>query len=267
MIQYEWRNVPFRDHDPIISVEGTHNFRSVYGYPEAAQEHIKATGNLVGVKQFAVQSSTLCIDVDEEKHLDEIEAIIAAQNVGYSVWTTGNRGLHFHIDMEPIESIDLPYSQAEYIRGLGLSKWVDMTIYRHHSIIRTPGAVHATTGKRKEIVRQIDGPMLSINLVQEPEPEFEHHESGDADSIRRFKRNLLQKRGPGQRHMHLYILFESGISAGHDIDTMLDWLHWWNNHQTAPHSADAVYSKWKGFVNGKTQSHKKTFQSKSVLSF
>ncbi len=266
MIKYEWRNVPFRDHDPIIAVEGTHNFRSVYGYPPDIQEHIAATNLMVGIKSFAVQSSTLFIDVDEEEHLEEIERIIAAANVGYSVWTTGNRGLHFHIDMDPDTSIDLPYSQAEYIRGLGLGQWVDMSIYRHHSIIRTPGAVHASTGKRKEVLRTVDGPMLRINLVQEPEPEFENHEEGDSASIRRFKCNLIQKRGVGQRHMHLFILFNSGINAGHDIDTMLDWLQWWNNHQADPHSVDTVYTKWKGFVNGKTQG-RKTYQSKSVLSF
>jgi hypothetical protein len=230
---------------------GNANFRSVFGYPAEAQKHIEETGAIIGVKNFPVHSSLLFIDVDEETHLDEIERIIAATGVGYSVWTTGNRGLHFHIDMEPITSIHLPYSQAEYIRSLGLSDKVDMSLYRHHSIVRTPGAIHVTTGKVKELLRQVDGPMLKINLIEEPEPEFENHEAGDAESIRRFKRNLIQKRSVGGRHMHLYILFESGMKAGHDADTVLDWLYWWNNHQSQPHPDDAVYSKWKGFVNGK----------------
>jgi len=266
MIQYEWRDEPIRLHKPIIAITppAPVRFRSVYGYPTEAQAHIEASGNIVGVKQFAVHSSTLFIDVDEEEHLDKIERIIAATGVGYSVWSTGNRGLHFHIDMEPVVSIDLPYSQAEYIRGLGLSKLVDMTIYRHHSIIRVPGAVHAKTGKTKELLRSVDGPMLTINLVQEPEPEFEHHEAGDPEAVRRFRRNLIQKRGVGQRHTHLFILFESGIKSGQDIDSMLDWLYWWNSHQGQPHSADMIYLKWKGFVNGKKA---KAFKPRKSMSF
>lgn len=266
MIQYEWRVEPVRTHKPLLSntpIPDT-KFRSVYGYPMEAQAHIEAEGNIVGVKQFAVQSSLLFIDVDEDTHLDEIERVIAATGVGYSVWSTGNRGLHFHIDMTPTTSIDLPYSQAEYIRSLGIHDKVDMTIYRHHSIIRVPGAIHSKTGKPKELLRNVDGPMLTINLVQEPEPEFEHHESGDPEAVRRFRRNLIQKRGPGQRHMHLYILFESGIKAGHDIDTMLDWLYWWNGHQAQSHSADMIHTKWKGFVNGKKA---KAFKPRKSMSF
>jgi len=265
-ILYEWRTEPLRKHEPLLSLTPIPDakFRSVFGYPPEAQAHIKAEGSIVGVKQFPVQSSILFIDVDEEEHLDEIERIIAATGVGYNVFTTGHRGCHFHIDMTPTTSIHLPYSQAEYIRELGLSGMVDLTIYRHHSIIRVPGAIHSKTGKPKELLRSIDGPMLTINLVQEPEPEFEHHESGDPEAVRRFRRNLVQKRGPGQRHMHLFILFESGIKAGHDIDSMLEWLYWWNSHQGQPHSADMIHSKWKGFVNGKKA---KAFKPRESLSF
>ena len=257
MIVYEWRpklqrakNTP-----PVLSLEPIEGscFRSVYGYPKETEELIARQGSVGGLKGHPVQSSFLFVDVDEEENVKEVESVIAGLGVGYSKWTTGNRGAHFHIDMASVTDSRLPFSQAEFIRGCGLGDLVDMSIYRHHSIFRVPGAIHQTTGKVKECLYHVDGPVLSIDLVTEPEPEYENHNEGDLESIRQFKKNLLAKRGVGKRHPHLFILFQSGIKAGQDIDSMLDYMLWWNSQQKQPHSEETIHNKWKGFVNAKTK--------------
>jgi len=268
MVTYEWRTTLYRPKDEAPKLSTTpiadSNFRSVYGYPPPAAEHITAQGNVRGLYDFAVQSSTLFIDVDEDDHLDEIEKIVAGLGVGYSVWRSGNRGLHFHIDMKSYTSKHLPYSQKKFIESLGLADKVDLTLYRHHSIFRVPGAVHQETGKVKTLIREVAGPVLEIQIVEEPIPEYTTLETGDSVSVARFRRNLLQKRGVGQRHNHLYILFQSGIKAGHDADTVLEWMYWWNSHQSKSHTEDMIYKKWKGFIRGKNQRTKVYKSSEDV---
>jgi hypothetical protein len=269
MILYEWRPKLQRRKNwpPVLSLEPVEGscFRSVYGYPEETANLIKSNGHVGGLKGKVVQSSLLFVDVDEDENVEQVEKAIADLCVSFSKWTTGNRGAHFHIDTESITDSNLPYSQAEFIRNLGIDDLVDMSIYRHHSIFRVPGALHQDTGKPKTCLYQVDGEVLSIPIVEEPEPEYSNTEHGDPESIRIFKKNLLQRRSVGGRHMHLYILFESGMRAGHDIDSMLDYLLWWNAQQRAPHPEEVVHKKWKGFVNGQKKIH--TNKSYGSLSF
>lgn len=257
---YEWRpNLQRPKNTPpslsLEPIEGS-NFRSVYGFPPETAALIKANGSVGGLWGNPVCSSFLFVDVDEDDYVEEVEKVIAGLGAGFSKWTTGNRGAHFHIDMEAITNRHLPYSQAEFIKSLGLQEKVDMSIYRHHSIFRVPGAIHQDTKQVKELLYYIDGPVLSIPIIEEPEPDYANHEEGTPETIQRFKRNLLQRRGVGRRHTHLFILFESGIKAGHDVDTVLEYLYWWNAQQRDPHSEETVYKKWKGFVNGKNRKFK-----------
>ena len=270
MLTYEWRTKLQRNKDapPILSIEpvsGT-NFRSVYGYPKETEAFIEANANVAGLRGKTVGAAWLFIDVDEDENVEAVEKVVAGLGVAYSKWTTGNRGAHFHIDMEYVCDPRLPYSQAEFIRGLGLDKLVDMSIYRAHSIFRVPGAVHQDTGLTKKMEYEVQGKVLSILLGEEPEPAYVNLEEGDEESIRRFKANLLQRRGVGKRHPHLYILFQSGIMAGHDIDSMLDYMLWWNDQQATPHSEEAIHRKWKGFINGR-KSKIRTKESSGVLPF
>lgn len=262
---YEWRQNLQRPKDvpPALSLEPIEgaNFRSVYAFPPETAAVIKRNESVGGLWNHSVRATHLFVDVDEDEHVETVERKIAALGVGFSRWTTGNRGAHFHIDTEAINHPHLPYSQAEFIRSLDLQELVDMSIYRHHSIFRVPGAIHQDTKQLKECLYYVDGPVLSIPIVIEPEPEYTHIEEGTEEAIRTFKRNLLQRRGVGRRHTHLFILFETGINAGHDIDTVLEYLYWWNAQQKTPHSEDTIYRKWKGFVNGK----KRRFKSNRPL--
>lgn len=265
---YEWRPKLHRAKDtpPVLSLEPVEGscFRSVYGYPPETAAQIKKQQNVAGLHGMPVQNTHLFIDVDEDENVEEVERVIAGLGAGFSKWTTGNRGAHFHIDTEAITHSHLPYSHAEFVRGLGIAGLVDMTIYRHHSIFRVPGAIHQDTGKPKECLYQVDGPVLSIPIVIEPEPEFANYEEATPEAVRIFKKNLVQRRGVGRRHLHLFILFESGMHAGQDIDSMLEYLYWWNAQQKTPHSEEAIYRKWKGFVNGQKI---KTKQSNRALPF
>jgi hypothetical protein len=238
----------------------------VYGFPPETAAIITANASVGGLKGELVQTSMLFIDVDEDEHVKAVEKVVAGLGVAFSKWSTGNRGAHFHVDTESYTHRHLPFSQSEFIRSLGIDGFVDMSIYRHHSIFRIPGAVHQDTGKLKQCLYRVEGRVLSIPMLVEPEPEHTNFEEGDPETMRIFNKNLLQRRGVGGRHTHLYILFESGMRAGQDIDSMLEYLYWWNAQQRVPHTEETIYRKWKGFVNGQ-KSKKVRYQSGGILPF
>ncbi len=256
MIKHEWRMTPWRKEKepPLIAtydeLDQLHTFRSVYGYPEKTQEYIANTGAVRGVKNFEVQSSTLYIDVDEEENVQEVQKTIDRLGAGYSRYDTGNRGAHWHIDTVSICHNWLPNSHLEFVRSIGILDLIDDTLYRHHSIIRCPGAVHAKTGKIKTLTNRVEGPVLEIPLVAPKEQAYEIIEEGNPEALLDFQRNLIQFRGEGKRHGHMFILFQSGIRAGLSSDEVLEYLYWWNSRQNPAHQEEAVLKKWKGFCGG-----------------
>lgn len=247
---FEWRTEPLRKHDPILSetmVEGS-VFRSVYWFDSEAVKHVQKTQSTAGLNAFSVSSRCLYVDVDNIANLPKVESIINGLGAPYSKWSTGNRGAHFHIEIEPMQGDLVPPSQAAFVESLGLKSLVDMSIYRHHSIFRIPGAVHKKTGKKKKMVYEIlEGDPLTIPIKQPTQVVYHNMESGSASKWKRFKLNIIQQRGPGQRHQHLYILFVSGLEAGLSSEDVLSWMLWWNSIQDQPHTESAVRNKWRSF--------------------
>lgn len=263
---FEWRKKPLRKTEPYLSESAPEwaNFRSVYWFGSEAVNHITKTKSLAEVNQFSVTSHKLYIDVDTDSGITIVEQKLAQLGCGYSKWSTGNRGAHFHVDIESMEGVDVPHSQLVFIKSLGLEKIVDTSIYRHHSCIRCPGAIHSKTGKIKNLIKTVEGNQLNIPTVKyEPEDHYRNHRAGGPEQWVQFKKNIMQERGPGGRHQHLYIIYQSGINAGLSTTDILNWMIWWNANQSNPHTDEAVILKWRSF--NAQQKKKENRQSNKAL--
>lgn len=249
-ILYEYRTETKRSGNPKLqpgSMEGygKYNFRSLYGYPHETSEFIRANRNTRDLKGKPVFSDTLLIDVDNEAFVDDVRQELIFGNITFTEFNTGNRGRHFHVLIEPMVGTHVVYSQKMWLKKMNIWDKVDTSVYTEGGQFRCIGAKHQTTGGIKRAVGGTAGfankiPMLVPPPV--PQPTYEEIE-GTSDDKQIFLSNLLAKRGEGQRHTHIFILWKSGLKAGFDAETVKDAIRMWNRSQEMPHTESMVESK------------------------
>jgi hypothetical protein len=248
----EYRKKTIRPHKPIL-LEGPgrvqYNFQSIYKFPETTADFIKTNGNTKNLKGMPVFSDKLFIDIDEDKNVNEALKIIKDLNIAYSVWNTGGRGRHIHINIQPMSGVNVVYSQRLWLEQVGLWELIDTSIYREGGIIRTPGAVHQRTGGVMVCEEQHEGTTLTIRTLTPPPVvhSVARQVTGSVSAEFDFFMNLLAKKDCGLRHTHMYILWNRGIEAGYSEEEVADAIHWWNNRQDQPHTYAVVEQKLKGF--------------------
>ena len=248
-IKYEYRDAVARFGEPILEPNASrqYSFRSVFGYPEETVQFIQSNGNTQGLKGKLVYCDTVLIDIDEEENVEQVLHIISDLGIGNTVWNTGNRGVHLHIPIEPITGVNVVYSVTEWLKGIGVWSLIDSSIYREGGQFRVPGATHTKTGRVKVLETEVDGTVPTVTLLVPPPVAPRNDLVTDGDPLE-FYLNLLQRRGEGGRHMHLFILWQSGRAMGLDRDELESALHWWNDTKTdTPHTSSMMAKKLKGF--------------------
>ena len=252
MLVFEWRSTVTRVGPPVLAAtrpEGA-NYRSMFAYPSSTAELIRKQGNMKNLDGKMVYCDTILIDIDKEEHVQEVHNIIESLGYGYTMYTTGNRGRHYHIPIKPIQGVNVVYSVKHWLQSVGLWNLIDNSVYRPAGQFRAIGAKHQRTGKLKQAIgsKQSDK-ILSIALLSPPpvaRPLWQLQE-GTPESKFNFYLNLLAERGCGQRHQHMYIVFKSAQQAGLDRETAEDCVRWWNaTFAETPHSDAAVERKLKG---------------------
>jgi len=249
-ILYEWRDELKRCETPVLYTHGTSNFRSVYGYPEKTAEFIKTNGNTKNLKGKDVYSNELFIDVDDDKNVLKVTQKLVDLNLQFATYTTGNRGMHYHIRIVPMWGQNVPYSQIKWLKDNGFWELIDQTIYTEGSQFRTIGAVHEKTGMLKTFNEAYSGILLMIDrAVPPPIPDVQTSWEEDPDETDKqtYFMNLMAKRGVGARHKHMFILWRSGLKAGFDVETVKESIRNWNTHQDTPHAPDMIEKKLGSF--------------------
>ena len=251
-ITYEYREDKIRTGSPILqsNPDRQYRYRSLYGYGADTASTINSNGHTRDLSGCVVYSDCLIIDCDTTEEAEAVLEIIKNLDIASELWTTGNRGCHIHIPIVPMQGTDVIWSQISWLRDIGVWELVDKSIYREGGQIRVPGAEHEKTGKIKEKLLDIEGEILEIPLRKSPPKPVASTTivEGTKEAKAEYHRNLLYQRTEGNRHLHMFILWKRGRSAGYDDDTIRDDIRWWNDNMAVPsHPWHVVEQKLRSF--------------------
>jgi len=249
MYQVELRYEIIRKHklifesiDMLDKLPLKYQFRSVYGYPQKVVDECLLLQSTRSINEYNLYSDTLFIDIDGSyKEVEQVKIILDKLNASYSVWDTGNRGAHIHVNIVPMSGNNIPYSQLLWMRDNFAGIEFDETIYKPTGQIRLPGAIHAKTGKVKIMTENILGYPINIVKSRRCPPANVKVQKNKQTTVELYIANLTRKRGSGQRHQHIMMITKDGISCGFDIDRILKDVLLWNSKWTyEPLSEDDV---------------------------
>lgn len=222
------------------------NFRSTFDYPTEVAQRITNAGNTAGLKGLPVSCVCIYIDVDENREVATVRGLLKEMGITFEEYQTGNRGCHFHIPLASrLSGTNVIYTVTDWLKRMEIWHLIDTTVYREGGQFRMESATHAKTGKPKILVEETDGKLLELELkVKPPEAPLESRQTG---SKREFFMNLMLNRGIGQRHMHMYILWKSGLAAGLAEQEVREAIHGWNERQDYSHPPTIVDIKLDDF--------------------
>jgi hypothetical protein len=248
MILYETRESVARVGAPVLGDKNDNNYRSFFGFPSSTQDLIKKQGHVKDLDGQELYCDEILVDVDDNSSIDATLAAIKKSGVKHTVYTTGNRGCHISIPIEPIQHRQLVYSVKQYVKSLGIWDYIDTSVFRAAGQFRAVGARHEKTGKHKSVLYEVEGNVPKLRIMAPPPLTHAkldvNHEPTEQDKFQLYI-NMLAARGPGTRTPHFYILWRSCIRAG--VSNPTEIILWWNSRQSSPHSDKYVINKIRGF--------------------
>lgn len=222
---------------PLEDVYQHTGFRSVFAYPPDVADTIMQQGSTQGLQGRTVYSDELFVDFD--KDTDDISDLLGAlwdDQIHHSVWTTGNRGVHVHIAIEPMLGPMVPQSQQAWVRKNYAT--ADASIYIHSGIVRLPGTTHAKTGLPKQKVQAIKSDnRLEIPMLTPP-PALVSTEATRV--VGTFHQHLLRTKREGGRRQYVWHLATLAAMEGLDLATACKSIMWWNSRNCYPALPEAV---------------------------
>lgn len=202
---------------PAAEVLAKTGFRSVYAFETQPTES-------KGLNRFPVVSATLFLDFDDGLDGEVIQAMDKLEYIQYSLYTSGSKGCHIHASIEPMCGIDVPYSQRQFVIEAGYNS--DLSLYRHSSLIRLPGTIHAKTGKPKELIKENPGYQLHIPMLKTPEPKFSKVQAKQDDmlyaALTRSAGLVHKSPMTGERTKTMWSLSRNFHDSGISFDTALE---------------------------------------------
>lgn len=216
-------------------------YASVYMFSKQDAEEIIATQSSAGLSRYAVYADTLTLDLD--KGIEQLVIVQAKlQGLAYTVYESGGKGYHVVIPLaETLYGTNVPYSQRKWVEILDVG--ADLSLYQAGHIISLPGRLHPKTGKRKTLIDNQLGHLLSIPLVTREPPTFAIREDNTSEFERGIWRVLDLLRGgpgPGGRHTALWSTAKHFADSGLEYSTTLDLLWQVNQGWDEPKTLDEV---------------------------
>lgn len=198
-------------------------FSSLYYITTETAEALNTSG-IAGYKG-TVWSPGLWLDCDTEESAMETRARLEQLGLGFEVWSTGNRGMHFYIERPHAPSHLLPQIDKEWIKG-NFSN-VDLSIYSHLHLFRNPGTRHDKTGKPKIMLQKVKGPALYLSDTV-TERQYVNSSASRPDSSIFLDNYIMCMTVPfeeGQRHQALLNLALAMKRVGEPLNFIERWLH------------------------------------------
>lgn len=203
---------------------------SVYAFSEEAKWAVRAQGDATNLSRFPVYSDRLWIDIDGADSSETEVARVAAytrqltkqfiaQDLNFSVWSSGSKGFHVCIKIIPMLGKDVPYSQLRYVQDT-LKVVSDFSLYQHARLLSNPGRLHPKTGRRKTKVYEHQGTtILSIPMLVAPSKlDVDSDSLTDSDlgriGFQRLAAFIQDTPLAGMRHTKLWSLASGLLEAG-----------------------------------------------------
>jgi hypothetical protein len=223
---------------PLEEVDQYTGFRSVYAFDAETVETIKEARSTRNLGNAQVYSDTLFVDFDGTDPAS-FRAALVALGVGFSVFDSGNRSIHFHVPIVPMLGAWIPQAQKDWVKK-NAGGLADISFYHAAGMYRLPRTHHVKTGRAKVLTEQVAGGLLEIpkqvNKVI-PLPGMSERERSEEG----LTHILLRRAGIGGRTAHLFKLVSYAHGLGRSYDEALEMAQLWNAVFTAvPLAAQAV---------------------------
>jgi hypothetical protein len=200
-------------------------FRSVYAVDAALRDLILGKGSVAGMENMAVYSDILFLDFDSDDGVEEARDTLCSMGAQFAIYSTGRRGRHFHVAIEPMFGASVPHSQLRFVSTHFAH--FDPTVYRPHSIIRLPGTWHEKApGHMKHRMEFLPGNLLKIPVVSKPPPVPSTESEGEANPTEFWASVLSPRQTPG-RTFRLFRLGVLAARAGVPFDEALTAARSW----------------------------------------
>lgn len=211
-------------------------YASVYLFKSEDAKRIRATGSSRGLGDLEVAASAVTLDIDNPNDIDAVTSKLDSLGLGYEVWDSG-RGFHVVLPHEFISDARLPYSHKCWVEQLSLP--ADYSLYQHARILRLPNTLNAKTGRRKQLIRSVEGMQPDIKLVERPKFNFQPNGglTSISSALNQLQRLAISEPLPGNRHTQLWSAARSASQAGLSFSATLEVLNEinksWKNQKEA----------------------------------
>ncbi len=208
---------------------GKQGFRSVYAYDEGTVCLVRERGSAANIGDREVYSDKLFLDFDDVGCADTIE-MLCDLRVAFSVWTSGNRSFHIHVQLVPMVGQDVPYSQKHWVQHKVPDK-ADLTFYHAAGQFRLPGTLHEKTKQRKLKIETYEGEPLELPRAARVIPTSQLQASRESGV---FMARILRRQNEPGRRVFAWHLAKTAHEEGVPYDEALTSILWWNEHRCSP---------------------------------
>lgn len=236
-ILYEYRRQVRRGSQPVSlitkdSLLSERGFRSIYGFDEDACEYIRNENTTAGLAGHNFYSDDLLVDFDNAWAAAEAFAEDMAP-YSYTMWDTGGRSIHFHVDIEPMYGPEVPAVQRAWMKELYPE--ADTGIYKSSGIYRLPGTYHhRAVGARKALLEENRGDKLYIGDVRRPVDVQRAVYSGGHELEDALNHMLMLPAGEGGRNNRLFNIVRLCKLCGEDLEATKRLCAGWNAQFCSP---------------------------------
>lgn len=214
---------------PLADVWQYHGFRSTFAFSASVAARIQETGAMRDLRGESVYADTLFMDFDGHDPAD-FRRWLQSSPLAWQEYDSGNRSVHFHLPLEPVEGAWIPAAAKAWTRQHAPS--ADTSFLHPAGQYRLPGTYHAkAAGRRKELVAACEGAPL---VLERPALMPCITIDSPTGSREEFFGMLMVVKGEGHRRPWLWQAATVGAEAGMSVDEVLEGLLIWNAHCCHP---------------------------------
>lgn len=199
-------------------------YSSLYGVTEGAARAITEEGTAAGFKGV-VWAERLWLDIDSYEAAQGVEEKLVAMKLDFVAYDSGGKGAHFGILRSHPPSHLLPQKDREWARRNFPE--CDTSLYTHLHLLRLPGAVHESTGRKKELVSSHPGQALILPPLERKTVNVTRvAPASSLPSVFTMRRVMFASMPvpPGRRHEQLVKL---AFALRDDARVSADLALWW----------------------------------------